>query len=69
MHNRVLGRGGKRVGAIAGRVDATPAQVALAWLLAQGEHVVPIPSTKSISRLAETVAASELQLRAGSGGS
>ena len=38
---------------VAARLDATPAQVALAWLLAQGEHVVPIPGTKRRSRLEE----------------
>src|SRR3954471_15994668 len=42
-----------RVEALAARLDATPAQVALAWLLAQGENVVPIPGTKRRSRLEE----------------
>jgi aryl-alcohol dehydrogenase-like predicted oxidoreductase len=41
---------------------ATAAQVALAWLLAQGEDVVPIPGTKSIDRLEENCAAAELSL-------
>ena len=45
------------VKAVAARHDATPAQVALAWLLAQGEHVVPIPGTKRRSRLEENAAA------------
>ena len=31
--------------------DVTTAQLALAWVLAQGEHIVPIPGTKQITRL------------------
>jgi aryl-alcohol dehydrogenase-like predicted oxidoreductase len=54
-----------RVGAVAQRHGATPAQVALAWVLAQGDHVVPIPGTKRIERLEENVAAAELTLTAG----
>ena len=42
--------------AVAERRDATPAQVALAWLLAQGDHIVPIPGTKRRSRLEENAA-------------
>ncbi|HEY8469189.1 MAG TPA: aldo/keto reductase [Longimicrobiales bacterium] len=40
----------------------TPAQLALAWVLAQGPHIVPIPGTRSVDRLAENVAAVELEL-------
>jgi aryl-alcohol dehydrogenase-like predicted oxidoreductase len=43
----------------------TPAQLALAWLLAQGDDVVPIPGSKHRSRLEENVAAVEVQLGAG----
>jgi aryl-alcohol dehydrogenase-like predicted oxidoreductase len=50
------------VKAIAERRDATPAQVALAWLLAQGEHITPIPGTRRRSRLEENAAAAGLQL-------
>ncbi len=50
------------VKAIAAEVGATPAQVALAWVLAQGEDVVPIPGTKRVSRLEENVAADAVQL-------
>ncbi|MFZ0667598.1 MAG: aldo/keto reductase [Acidimicrobiales bacterium] len=50
------------VGAIANEAGATPAQVALAWLLAQGDDVVPIPGTKRVSRLQENVAAANLIL-------
>jgi aryl-alcohol dehydrogenase-like predicted oxidoreductase len=52
------------VRAVAERVGATPAQVALAWVLAQGEQVVPIPGTKKVSRLEENVAAADLVLSA-----
>jgi aryl-alcohol dehydrogenase-like predicted oxidoreductase len=41
---------------------ATVAQLALAWLLAQGEHIVPIPGTRSPQRLAENVGAVDLTL-------
>ena len=52
------------VKAVAARHDATPAQVALAWLLAQGDHIVPIPGTKRRSRLEENAAAATLSLTA-----
>lgn len=42
----------------------TPAQLALAWLLAQGEDIVPIPGTKKRSRLEENVGALEVQITA-----
>ncbi|HTJ71029.1 MAG TPA: aldo/keto reductase [Actinospica sp.] len=51
-----------RVREIAERVGATPAQVALAWIVAQGPHVVPIPGTKTPKYLADNVAAGELVL-------
>ena len=47
---------------VAREAGATPAQVALAWLLAQGEDIVPIPGTKSVSRLEENIAAVDLNL-------
>ncbi|KQY03905.1 aldo/keto reductase [Mycobacterium sp. Root135] len=50
------------VEAIAADVGATPAQVALAWLLAQGDHIAPIPGTKRVSRLEENVAADGVEL-------
>ncbi len=43
---------------------ATPAQVALAWLLAQGEDIVPIPGTRSTKRLLENIGAAEVRLTA-----
>ena len=42
---------------IAAGKGITPAQLALAWLLAQGEHIVPIPGTKKRDRLLENIAA------------
>jgi aryl-alcohol dehydrogenase-like predicted oxidoreductase len=47
---------------VAERHDATPAQVALAWTLAPGPHVLPIPGTKRARFLEENVAASGLAL-------
>ena len=47
---------------IAERQDATPAQVALAWLLAQKPWIVPIPGTTKLHRLEENIAAAELDL-------
>jgi aryl-alcohol dehydrogenase-like predicted oxidoreductase len=52
------------VGKIAERRGCTSAQVALAWVLAQGEHLIPIPGTTKLARLEENIAASELKLGA-----
>ena len=52
------------VGAVASEVDATPAQVALAWLLAQGDDIAPIPGTKRVSRVEENTAADAIELSA-----
>ena len=52
------------VEAVAREVDATPAQVALAWLLAQGDDIVPIPGTKRVARLEENAGATEVRLSA-----
>lgn len=51
-----------KVREVAGPMGASPAQVALAWLLAKGEDVVPIPGTTRLSRLEENIAAAELSL-------
>jgi len=45
-------------------IRATPAQVALAWILAQGPSIVPIPGTTKIHRLEENIAATNLTLTA-----
>jgi aryl-alcohol dehydrogenase-like predicted oxidoreductase len=52
----------ERVDAIARRLDATPGQAALAWVLAQGEDIVPIPGTKRVERVEENIGAAELEL-------
>ncbi|HEX7806126.1 MAG TPA: aldo/keto reductase [Cellulomonas sp.] len=49
---------------IAGRKGVTPGQLALAWVLAQGPDVVPIPGTKRIAYLEENVAADAVDLTA-----
>ena len=51
-----------RVGELAGDLGVTTGQVALAWVLAQGDDVVPIPGTKRRTYLRENVAAAELEL-------
>ena len=51
----------EQVRAVAARHEASPGQVALAWILAQGEHVVPIPGTKRIAYLEENTAAAHLE--------
>ena len=50
------------VDAVAAELSATPAQVALAWLLAQGDDIAPIPGTKRVSRLEENAGADALVL-------
>lgn len=50
------------VEAVAADAGATPAQVALAWLLAQGDDIAPIPGTRRAERLEENVAADALVL-------
>jgi aryl-alcohol dehydrogenase-like predicted oxidoreductase len=54
----------ERVEEIARRKKCTPAQLALAWLLAQGEDIVPIPGTKQRRYLEENVGALEVKLTA-----
>ena len=53
-----------RVGELAEEIGATPAQVALAWTLAKGEDIVPIPGTKRPERLEENAAATDVSLSA-----
>ena len=54
----------ERLGAIAAQKKATPAQVALAWLLAQKPWIVPIPGTTKVTRLQENMAAADVKLTA-----
>jgi aryl-alcohol dehydrogenase-like predicted oxidoreductase len=49
---------------IAARKDATPGQIALAWLLAQKPWIVPIPGTRRLERLEENLAAADVELTA-----
>jgi aryl-alcohol dehydrogenase-like predicted oxidoreductase len=53
------------VQAVADQAGATPAQVALAWLLAQGEGIAPIPGTKRMARVEENTAADAVKLTPG----
>jgi aryl-alcohol dehydrogenase-like predicted oxidoreductase len=53
-----------RVREVARRAGASPAQVALAWVLAQGQHVVPIPGTKTPRYLADNAVAADVELSA-----
>ena len=58
-HNRALAQ---KVEAIAKRKGCTPAQLALAWVLAQGPDVIPIPGTKQKKRLLENIGAVRVTL-------
>ena len=49
---------------VAEEAGATAAQVAIAWLLAQGDDIAPIPGTKRVARLEENAAADTLELSA-----
>lgn len=51
--------------ALAAEAGLTPAQLALAWVLSRGEHVVPIPGTTSVAHLREDVAALEVKVSPG----
>lgn len=53
-----------RVKELADAKGCTPGQLALAWLLAQGEHIVPIPGTKKVNRLRENLGAADVELSA-----
>jgi aryl-alcohol dehydrogenase-like predicted oxidoreductase len=50
------------LGQIAERKKATPAQIALAWLLAQKPWIVPIPGTTKLHRLEENIGATSIEL-------
>jgi aryl-alcohol dehydrogenase-like predicted oxidoreductase len=52
----------ERVKELAAEKGITPGQLALAWVLHRGEHMVPIPGTKRVSYLEENVAAAEVKL-------
>ena len=50
------------VEAVASEAGAAPAQIALAWLLAQGNDIAPIPGTKRVARVEENTAADAIEL-------
>ena len=50
------------IGSIAGKKDATPSQIALAWILAQKPWIVPIPGTTKLERLTENVGGAAVEL-------
>jgi len=50
------------LGTMAGKEKATPAQIALAWLLAQKSWIVPIPGTTKLHRLDENIGAVAVEL-------
>ncbi|WP_145448540.1 aldo/keto reductase [Gimesia panareensis] len=52
------------LGRIAAQKNATPAQIALAWILAQKPWIVPIPGTTKLHRLEENIAAADIELTA-----
>jgi aryl-alcohol dehydrogenase-like predicted oxidoreductase len=52
----------KRIEKMASEKKATPAQLALAWVMAQGDDIIPIPGTKKRTRLEENAAAAEIRL-------
>ena len=52
----------RAVGEVADQIGASPAQVALAWLLAQGGDVVPIPGARKVTHLTDNCAAVDVQL-------
>ena len=54
-----------QVQALAAELEITPAQLALAWVLAQGPHLVPIPGTTRAARLQENLGALQVQLDTG----
>ena len=55
----------ERVSEIAREKKCTPAQLALGWVLAQGEHIIPIPGTKRRKYLQENVGALDVDLSSG----
>ena len=61
-HNRALAQ---KVEVIAKRKGCTPAQLALAWVLAQGPDVIPIPGTKQMKRVTENIGALNVKLSDG----
>ena len=57
-----LAEAGGRLDHLLRAADGTPAQIALAWLLARSEVILPIPGTSRVSHLEENVRAAEITL-------
>jgi aryl-alcohol dehydrogenase-like predicted oxidoreductase len=55
----------KKIEGIAKEKDCTPAQLALAWVMAQSENIFPIPGTKKVKYLEENLKAINIQLLPG----
>ncbi len=53
-----------KVAELAAKRDCSAAQLAIAWLLARGQHIVPIPGTRNVDRLAQNAAATDIELTA-----
>ena len=53
MHQKLV----EKISSIAAEKNCTPSQLALAWVMAQGEHIFPIPGTKRIKYLEENIGA------------
>ena len=54
----------KLIDGLAREKEATPAQIALAWMLCKKPYIVPIPGTRKIERLRENAGAADIQLSA-----
>jgi len=50
------------IGKIAETKNSTPAQIALAWVLAQKPWIVPIPGTRKLNRMEENIGAADIEL-------
>ncbi|MFJ1605526.1 aldo/keto reductase [Streptomyces sp. NPDC088253] len=59
-----LGASSRKLGDLAATKGITVSQLALAWLLTRGEHVVPIPGTRSVQRIEENAGAADVTLTA-----
>lgn len=57
-----LAKAGGALDSVAKKHDATPAQIALAWLLARSPVMLPIPGTSSVKHLEENLAGAEVKL-------
>ena len=62
MERGVLAQSGSILGEIAGRLRATPGQVALAWVLKRSSVMLPIPGTGKVAHLEENAEAANLHL-------